>query len=179
MLPIQPHRSTQRQGDKRSAPQGYLLRGTAADLIASKNLLREGAHKVRPASSKTLPRGSNGGRSSLGLSFFHIFLQTKKDMVPRSKCPWGATGGRPPPNAAGKHVKPKLPTTEQKIRPAALRAASPLLIPFSALPPDPSSPPSLRESTPQSSSILPKSKRGSRRHLRAASPHSRSPPNGG
>ena len=33
-------RSTQRQGDKRSAPQGYLLRGTAADLIASNALLR-------------------------------------------------------------------------------------------------------------------------------------------
>ena len=34
---------------------------------------------------KTLPRGSNGGRSPLGLSFSPIFLQTKKD---------GATGGR-------------------------------------------------------------------------------------
>ena len=33
-------RSTQRQGDKRSAPQGYLLRGTAADLIASHAPLR-------------------------------------------------------------------------------------------------------------------------------------------
>ena len=33
-------RSTQRQGDKRSAPQGYLLRGTAADLIASNAPLR-------------------------------------------------------------------------------------------------------------------------------------------
>ena len=62
---------------------------------------------------KTLPRGSNGGRSPLGLSFSTIFLQTKKDgatgghwfsravgkkrakkdMVPRSKCPWGAPGG--------------------------------------------------------------------------------------
>ena len=31
---------TQRQGDKRSAPQGYLLRGTAADLIASHAPLR-------------------------------------------------------------------------------------------------------------------------------------------
>ena len=40
-------RSTQRQGNKRSAPQGYLLRGTAADLIASNAPLRGGAHKAR------------------------------------------------------------------------------------------------------------------------------------
>ena len=31
---------------------------------------------------KTLPRGSNGGRSPLGLSFSTIFLQTKKDGAP-------------------------------------------------------------------------------------------------
>ena len=42
---------------------------------------------------KTLLRGSNGGRSPLGLSFFHIFLQTKKDM---------ATGGRWSSRAVGK-----------------------------------------------------------------------------
>jgi hypothetical protein len=35
-------------GDKRSVPQGYLLRGTAADLIASIAPLRGGRHKVRP-----------------------------------------------------------------------------------------------------------------------------------
>ena len=69
-------RSTQRRGDKRSAE---------ADLLASNALLRGGRHKARPVSSKTLPRGSNGGRSPLGLSFSPIFLQTKKD---------GATGGR-------------------------------------------------------------------------------------
>ena len=40
VLTIQPHRSTPRQGNKRSAPQGYLLRGTAADLIASNAPLR-------------------------------------------------------------------------------------------------------------------------------------------
>ena len=44
-------RSTQRQGDKRSA---------AADLIASHAPLRGGRHTARPASSKTLPRGFKG-----------------------------------------------------------------------------------------------------------------------
>ena len=51
---------------------------------------------------KTLPRGSNGGRSPLGLSFFHIFLQTKKDM---------ATGGRRLSREVGKivHLPVSLP----------------------------------------------------------------------
>ena len=53
-------RSTQRRGDKRSAPQGYLLRGTEADLIASKNLLRGGRHKARQNGPKHYPRGFKG-----------------------------------------------------------------------------------------------------------------------
>ena len=52
---------------------------------------------------KTLLRGSNGGRSPLGLSFFHIFLQTKKDM---------ATGGRWSRRAPGKNVKRKTQPPE-------------------------------------------------------------------
>ena len=55
------------------------------DLIASNAPLRKRRHKVRPASSKTLPRGSNGGRSPLGLSFSPICLQTKKDGVPEGR----------------------------------------------------------------------------------------------
>ena len=68
------------------------------DLIASNAPLRKRRHKVRPASSKTLPRGSNGGRSPLGLSFSPIFLQTKKD---------GAHGvtGSIEKNQAGKTAK--------------------------------------------------------------------------
>ena len=53
-------RSTQRQGDKRSAPQGYLLRGTAADLIASHAPLRNGSHKARQNGPKHYPRGFKG-----------------------------------------------------------------------------------------------------------------------
>ena len=83
-------RSTQRQGDKRSA---------AADVIASNALLRTRRHKARPFYNKTLPRGSNGDRSPLGLSFSPIFLQTKKD---------GATGGRSSRRAAGKNVQRKM-----------------------------------------------------------------------
>ena len=54
-------------------------------------------------STKTLPRGSNGGRSPLGLSFSPIFLQTKKD---------GATGGRWFSSAAGKNVQRKISPPE-------------------------------------------------------------------
>ena len=54
------HRSTQRQGDKRSAPQGYLLRGTAADLIASNAPLRRGRHTARQNPPKHYPRGFKG-----------------------------------------------------------------------------------------------------------------------
>ena len=43
-----PHRSTQRQGDKRSA---------AADLIASETLSRSGSHKARPVGVPINPRG--------------------------------------------------------------------------------------------------------------------------
>ena len=70
------------------------------DLIASHAPLRTRTHKARPASSKTLPRGSNGGRSPLGLSFSHIFLQTKKDM---------AVGDRWKSRATGKNVKSETP----------------------------------------------------------------------
>ena len=52
---------------------------------------------------KTLPRGFNGGRSPLGLSFSPIFLQTKKD---------GATGGRESSSAAGKNVQRKMEPPE-------------------------------------------------------------------
>ena len=52
---------------------------------------------------KTLPRGSNGGRSPLGLSFFHIFLQTKKDMAP---------GGRRNSREVGENVKSKILPSE-------------------------------------------------------------------
>ena len=69
------------------------------DLIASNAPLRNGSHKARPTSSKTLPRGSNGGRSPLGLSFSPIFLQTKKDM---------AVGDRWKRRATGKNVKTKI-----------------------------------------------------------------------
>ena len=48
---------------------------------------------------KHYPRGSNGDRNPLGLSFSPIFLQTKKD---------GATGGRQLPSAAGKKEKRKM-----------------------------------------------------------------------
>ena len=81
--------STQRQGDKRSA---------AADVIASNAPLRDGRHKARPASSKPLPRGSNGGRSPLGTPFSPIFRRATKD---------GAHGVRRISRAAGKTVKTK------------------------------------------------------------------------
>ena len=57
-------RSTQRQGDKRRAPQGYLLRGTAADLIASNAPLRSGSHKARQNGPKHYS-GDSRGRSPL------------------------------------------------------------------------------------------------------------------
>ena len=67
-------RSTQRQGDKRSAPQGYLLRGTAADLIASHAPLRDGRHKARQNSPKHYPGDPTGAAAPLvclsPLSFF-------------------------------------------------------------------------------------------------------------
>ena len=68
------------------------------DLIASNAPLRNGSHKARQNGPKHYPRGFNGGRSPLGLSFSPIFLQTKKDGVP---------GGRQLPNAAGKYEKQK------------------------------------------------------------------------
>ena len=82
-------RSTQRQGDKR---QRRSRRNRVKCTIA-----RRFAQSTSEW-PKTLPRGSNGGRSPLGLSFSTIFLQTKKD---------GATGGRQLPNAAGKYEKQK------------------------------------------------------------------------
>ena len=45
------------KGISDSAPQGYLLRGTAADLIASIALLRGGRHKARPVSCPALTPG--------------------------------------------------------------------------------------------------------------------------
>ena len=67
---------------------------------------------------KTLPRGSNGDRSPLGLSFSPIFLQTKKDGVPEGRWKSSAVGkkriakdiapgGRRSSRAASKNVKQK------------------------------------------------------------------------
>ena len=116
-------RSTQRQGDKRSA---------AADLIASHAPLRTRRHKARQNGPKHYPQGIQGAanrgpakaqrsgfggerRSSgttellplkakrrmwslrrRGTPFSPIFRRATKD---------GATGGRCPPNAAGKNAK--------------------------------------------------------------------------
>ena len=73
------------RGAARRAHGSSALVHAMRDLIASNALLRTRRHKARPFYTKTLPRGFNGDRSPLGLSFSPIFLQTKKD---------GATGGR-------------------------------------------------------------------------------------
>ena len=73
--------STPRQGDKRSAPQGYLLRGTAADLIASHAPLRSGLHKARQNPPKHELRGFKGPQP-LGTPFSSIFRRAAKDGVP-------------------------------------------------------------------------------------------------
>ena len=91
-------RSTQRQGDKRSAPQGYLLRGTAADVIASHAPLREGRHTARQNGPKHYPQGIQGDRNPLGTPFSSIFRRAAKDGVPE---------GRWKSRAAGKYVKQK------------------------------------------------------------------------
>ena len=83
------HRSTQRQGDKRSA---------AADLIASNAPLRDGTHKARQNPVPHELRGIKGGRNPLCTPFSSIFRRATKD---------GAPGGRIVKNAAGKNVKPK------------------------------------------------------------------------
>ena len=82
------------------------------DLIASNAPLREGSHKARQNPPKHYPRGFKGPQP-LGTPFSPIFRRAtkdgapggrwfsrevgkkraKKDMVPRSKCPWGAPGG--------------------------------------------------------------------------------------
>ena len=82
-------RSTQRQGDKRSA---------AADLIASNAPLREGRHTARQNPPKHYPQGIQGDRNPLGTPFSPIFRRATKD---------GAPGGRQLPNAAGKLAKQK------------------------------------------------------------------------
>ena len=101
-----------------SAPQGYFLRRRFASPSGrstqsawkqcgarharlnrvTRTVARRFAHSTSEW-PKTLPRGSNGGRSPLGLSFSTIFLQTKKD---------GAVGDRRLPNAAGKIVQRKM-----------------------------------------------------------------------
>ena len=85
MPPIQPQRSMQRQGDKRQrrSRRNRVTRTVAKWFAQSTSEW-----------PKTLPRGSNGGRSPLGLSFSPIFLQTKKD---------GAPGG---PSEKRMYVKP-------------------------------------------------------------------------
>ena len=74
-------RSTQRQGDKRQR-RSRLNRVTRT--------IAERFAQSTSESSKTLPRGSNGGRSPLGLSFSHIFLQTRKiwppEGLPKREC---------------------------------------------------------------------------------------------
>ena len=95
------------------------------DLIASHAPLRKGLHKARQASSKTFPRGSNGGRSPLGLSFSPIFLQTKKD---------GATGGRRISRAVSKNEKRK---TKREKKPAVNSSQLALFLCFSNEPSQP------------------------------------------
>ena len=63
------------------------------DLIASHAPLRNGSHKARQASSKTLPQGIQGDRNPLGTPFSPIFRRATKD---------GATGGRRFSRAVGK-----------------------------------------------------------------------------
>ena len=87
-------RSTQRQGDKRSA---------AADLIASPAPLRTRRHKARQNGPKHYPQGIQGDRNPLGTPFSPIFRRATKD---------GATGGRRMSRAVGKHVKSKTPPPE-------------------------------------------------------------------
>ena len=69
------------------------------DLIASNAPLREGSHKARPASFKTLPQGIQGDRNPLGTPFSPIFRRATKD--------W-ATGGRWSSTAASKNVQRKM-----------------------------------------------------------------------
>ncbi len=72
------------------------------DLIASHAPLRDGTHKVRQASSKSLPRGFKGPQP-LGTPFSPIFRRATKD---------GATGGRRFSSAAGKKKKRKITPPE-------------------------------------------------------------------
>ena len=55
------------------------------DLIASNAPLRNGSHKARPASSKTLPQGIQGDRNPLGTPFSPIFRRATKDGVPEGR----------------------------------------------------------------------------------------------
>ena len=127
------HRSTQRRGDKRRAPQGYLLRGTEADLIASHAPLRSGRHKARQVYTKLLTPGDSRGpptgappkpnasgfggeRRSNGMTEL-LPLKAKRRIwsLRRRGTPFssifrratkdGATGGRRLPNAANKNAK--------------------------------------------------------------------------
>ena len=87
-------RSTQRQGDKRSA---------AADLIASNAPLRNGSHKARQNGPKHYPQGIQGDRNPLGTPFSSIFRRAAKDGVPE---------GRWKSSAAGENVKSKISPPE-------------------------------------------------------------------
>ena len=71
-FPFNRTRSTQRQGDKRSA---------AADLIASHAPLRGGRHTARQNGPKHYPRGFKGPQP-LGTPFSSIFRRAAKDGVP-------------------------------------------------------------------------------------------------
>ena len=106
------HRSTQRQGDKRSAE---------ADLIASNAPLRNGSHKARQNGPKHYSGDSRGRSPLTRLSPLSFVVQRKmgpsetvgkvERQVKRTTKD-GATGGRWMPNTAGKNVKRKTPPPE-------------------------------------------------------------------
>ena len=89
------HGSSARPKSTSSGDASHLRQGAArhARLNRVKRTVAEWFAQSTSEWPKTSPRGSNGGRSPLGLSFFDIFLQTKKDIAP---------GGRRNSRAVGK-----------------------------------------------------------------------------
>ena len=96
------------------------------DLIASNALLRTRRHKARPFYTKTLPRGSNGDRSPLGLSFSPIFLETKKDGVPKGR--WSSIAVSKNGPQIGKHMHPCAP-----LRPFFMLPSYHVFLPLSSI----------------------------------------------
>ena len=91
-LPWHPHPKGTSYGDAEASPSGRSTQSAwkqcgarHARLNRVKCTVAKWFAQSTSEWPKTLLRGSNGGRSPLGLSFSPIFLQTKKD---------GATGGR-------------------------------------------------------------------------------------